>query len=190
MELSGLKPLYASMKQQHLERVKFTVLINEVQFEVMYFIDEIPHSLGIGVRAHNFFFEIEVKKDFIINPYLGENYSKIYEILGLTASGEAFSPVKFFNDINKGIPNSVNKSDVPMPNEIISYRNNVEEADKIYFWTWRDNNVRNEKVSPENLEKTRKLLSYEAYKMCKEKNISSCWTADRTKAATNFMLPN
>ncbi|WP_269919649.1 DUF6037 family protein [Mycobacterium sp. Z3061] len=58
------------------------------------------------------------------------------------------------------------------------YRKNVEEANKIYFVRWLDNNKTGKRVSAENLEKTRKLLSYEAYLMCKTRNISSCWSAN------------
>jgi len=41
---------------------------------------------------------------------------------------------------------------------------------------------RGQHVTAENLYKTRTLLNYEAYIMCKEKNISTEWTDDEAKA--------
>ena len=90
--------------------------------------------------------------------------------------------------INKRIPKRADKRGVPKPRDVAHYRNNVEENEKIYFCGWWDNTVRNEKVQEKNLNKTRKWLSEEAYKMCKKKNISSCWTANQSKEI-DFNLP-
>lgn len=87
MKLSGLKPLYNSMKANNIKRTKFSININNVIFEIIYFIDSKPHSLAIGVRERNLFFEIKVKHGFVINTYLGDKYATIYEILGLSSNG-------------------------------------------------------------------------------------------------------
>src|SRR4051812_20219251 len=105
MKLSGLKPLYTSMKANNIKRTKFSININNVIFEIIYFIDSEPHSLAIGVRERNLFFEILVKQGFIINTYLGDKYATIYEILGLSPNSTTrFSPQKFYEEINKRIP--------------------------------------------------------------------------------------
>ncbi|MFC9598717.1 DUF6037 family protein [Peribacillus butanolivorans] len=189
MKLNKLKPLFNDMVKQNIYRIKFAVTINKVIFEVIYFIDDKPQSLAIGVRSENFFFEVPVNDNFTINAFLGENYRRIKEILDFSStSTDPFSPTKFFNEINKGIPPHAIKRNVPEPHDIFLYRKNVEESDKIYFLTWRDNNLRGDNVSLKNLDKTRKLLSYEAYLMCKKKNISSCWTAEQDKVQ-KYSLP-
>ncbi|USK36476.1 DUF6037 family protein (plasmid) [Bacillus sp. F19] len=182
MELTGLKPLYSSMIELNLKRTKFSVIINNAVFEFIYFIDSLPHSLAIGVRNNNLYYEIEVKNGFRINPYLGEKYAQIYKILGLSPKGSSpFSPSKFYVEINKRIPTSTSSTNIPKTSDIAPFRRNVEEPDKIYFYGWRDNTTRKENVSAENLKKTRQWLGIEAYEMCKKHNISSCWTAEKSK---------
>ncbi|WP_313894157.1 DUF6037 family protein [Psychrobacillus sp.] len=182
MELIGLKPLYSSMIMQNLKRTKFSVTINNAIFELIYFIDSVPHTLAIGVRNENLFFMVEVKKGFIINPYLGKKFGLIYKILGLSPNGaSSFSPKNFYDEINKGIPSTTSPKNTPKPYDIAAYRPKVEESHKIYFCGWLDNNVRNEKVRPKNLIKTQQWLDQEAYEMCKKYNISSCWSPHKSK---------
>lgn len=189
MQLTGLEPLYNSMIEQGLQRVKFSITINKAVFSIIYIIDSTPHALAIGVRNKNLFFEVAVKKGFIINPYLGDKYGDICEALGLTSSpSQPFSPKKFYEEINSKIPNTTSPRQLPKPRDFAPYRKDVEEPEKIYFYDWRDNTIRGEKVRPKNLAKTKQWLSEEAYKMCKTYNISSCWTADPSKEK-EFTLP-
>ena len=175
------------MMEQGIKRTKFSIQINNVIFEAIYFIDSIPNSLAIGVRNENFYFEVNVQKNFHVSAYLGKNYGEICRILGLTPDkNNPYSPTKFFNEINKGIPSYVNKNNMPLPEDIASYRSNVEEADRIYFKGWLDNNLKTQKVRPENLEKTRLWLGEEAHQMCKKHNMSSCWTDKVSKKKTYY----
>ncbi|MEK4381965.1 DUF6037 family protein [Aeribacillus sp. FSL K6-2848] len=187
--LSGLKDLYKSMRKNNIERYKFSFTFRGVNFDVMYFIDDNPHILAIGIVAENYYFEVEVKNGFKIIPYI-DNINRFCRILNFEYNPTSpFKPAIFFKELNSKIPKNANKQNIPKPHEIGQYRRNVEEADKIYFCGWRDNNARGHRVSKENLEKTRKLLSYKAYEMCKKKNISSLWTDDPNKAK-NFSLPS
>ncbi|NBJ71704.1 MULTISPECIES: hypothetical protein [Clostridia] len=67
MKLVGLKTLYNNMRMLDITRTKFNVSINNVIFEIIYFIDSLPHKLAIGIREVNLFFEIDVKNGFTIN---------------------------------------------------------------------------------------------------------------------------
>lgn len=166
------------MKQQNIDRVQFDFTFNKVKFDVLYFIDEQPNLLAFGIKAHNFYFEVPVHKDFEIKPFFGDQYNKFCQIMGFKFNPDnPFKPSAFFDEFNRTVPSSISAGNTPKPSEIAAYRNNVEEADKIYFVSWRDNTKAGHQVSPENLEKTRKLLSHQAYIMCKDKNISSCWSA-------------
>lgn len=189
MKLDGLKILYKSMKQEKIERYKFDFVYQGVNFDVLYFIDETPNKLAFGISQHNYYFEIPVNKGFEIQAFLNE-YNKFCKIMGFTYDPKSpYKPIYFFEELNRNIPTLAIKNNVPKPSHIAIYRNNVEEADRKYFLKWRDNKKLGHQVSPENLEKTRLLLSHEAYLMCKAKNISSCWS-DNPLDEKQFSLPN
>lgn len=191
MILNGLKNLYGSMKAQEINRYKFIFTYNNINFDVFFFIDEQPHfKLAFGVMIYNFYFELPVKKGFCIDAYLDNyTYNRLVEILQLKPSEDGPYKISyFFEQFNKNIPNKAKKQLEVKPYDIAKYINDVEEADKIYFCGWLDNNKREYQVQDTNLEKTRKWLSYKAYVMCKEKNISSKWTDEKEKAK-EFYLP-
>mgnify|MGYP006273080993 FL=1 len=94
------------------------------------------------------------------------------------------APRFFFVQFNKNVPNVASINVKAEPHEIAQYRKVAEEKDKIYFLGWRNNDVREEKVSETNLAKTKDLLGKKAYARCSSKNISSCWTDDPAKAKT------
>lgn len=176
------------MKSQQIDRYKFEFIFQNVNFDVLYFIDELPHILAFGIKQHNYYFELPVNKGFEIKPFL-EKYNEFCKIMGFQYNPNSpFKPFIFFEQFDKQIPLKAITKNIPKPSQIALYRNKVEEADKIYFVKWRDNKKAGHQVSDENLEKTRKLLSYQAYCMCKEKNISSCWSAFPSDEKT-FTLP-
>lgn len=182
-----LRDLYRSMKRENIERYKFQFTYNKLKFEAIYFIDDNPHTISIGIVEHNFYFEISVRKGFYIIPQIS-NLSTFCKILGMKYDpNNKFHPSKFFLEFNNYIPKQAVRSNIPEPEEIISHRSNVEDSDRIYFKSWKDNKLRLHNVSEDNLKKTRRLLSYEAYEMCKRKNISSVWT-DNPKHKEKFKM--
>lgn len=183
MKLNGLISFHNSMKSNNLKRAKFIFTYNNVIFDVFFFIDETPYKLCIGVKAENFYFELDVKKGYIIDINIGNKYLKLLEILGLKFNKEKpFKTIYLFIELNKKIPKNISVNNKWKPNDLAKYKRDVEEAEKIYFCGWYDNEKVGKKVREENLEKTKAILGYEAYKMCKEKNISSCWTDNEDKA--------
>ncbi|NEN83073.1 DUF6037 family protein [Paenibacillus elgii] len=184
MKLDGIISLYNDMRQLSLKRYRFGFRYNNVAFDVFFFIDESPYKLMFGVKAENFYFEVDVKKGFVIDSTLShEKYSELCRILGLQYDPiNKFKPIYFFSEFNKNIPQKADRKNTPKPHEIAGYRKDVEEADKIYFMGWLDNTTNDKKVTPKNLEKTRLLLGKDAYKRCNAKNVSSRWTDDIKKA--------
>ncbi|MGG1518476.1 DUF6037 family protein [Paenibacillus oryzisoli] len=184
MKLDGIVSLYNDMRLSNLNRYRFGFTYNNVSFDVFFFIDESPYKLMFGVKAENFYFELDVKKGFIIDPTLErEKYSELCRILGLRYDEtNKFKPIYFFTEFNKKIPQKADKKNTPKPHEIAVYRKDVEEADKIYFMGWLDNTINGKKFTTKNLEKTRLLLGKDAYVQCKAKNVSSRWTDDINKA--------
>ncbi|RWZ52236.1 hypothetical protein EQV77_15785 [Halobacillus fulvus] len=177
------------MKRQNIDRYKFDFVFHKVKFDVLYFLDETPNKLAFGIKEHNYYFELPVKRGFNIVPFL-DRYSEFCRIMGLKYNLKApFKPRIFFDALNGQIPKSASQKNIPAPHQIAIYRNDVEEADKIYFVNWRDNKKAGHQVSSSNLEKTRKLLSKDAYLMCKSKNISSCWSPHPADAKSFKGLP-
>lgn len=144
-----------------------------------------------GVKYENFYFEIKVSNGFEINPILlPDDYKRLVKILNLDFSIDGpFKISYFFQAFNNNIPKTADPRNRPKPHDIIIYKSDVEESDKIYFYGWLDNKIQNKKVTKENLEKTKTLLGHRAYERCKAKNISSRWTSDKTKEV-DYYLPN
>ncbi|MGG1658381.1 DUF6037 family protein [Brevibacillus sp. NRS-1366] len=190
MILNNLKPLFKSMQDNKIKRVRFPFSMANAVFDVFFFVDERPFTLMFGAKGLNFYFEVPVKNGFDIDPILDNNvYNTLCKILGLKYDpNQKFSPRIFFQEFDKKIPHNVSAQNVPKPHHVATYRKNVEENDKIFFMKWLDNTIQSHDVRPENLEKTKRILGYEAYIRCKQKNISSCWTDNESKAV-DFYLP-
>lgn len=189
MILNGLLALYKSMKSQNIQRYKFNFSYCGVNFDTFFFIDDEPFKLDFGVLSHNLFFEIRVYRGFVIKIQIEpETYKRLIEVLDFRFSKSGpFKPIYFFEALNKAIPHSARKQDVAKPHDIAVYITDVEESEKIYFCGWRDDEKRHQHVQLPNLRKTQKLLSHDAYIMCQEKNISSCWTADKDRVIEFYM---
>ena len=191
MKLKGLIPIYRGMKTEGIERYKFRYQRNNITFEVFFLIDQSPFKLLFGAIANNFAFELNVEQGFEINPKLSKPiYSGLCKTLNIEYNpNNPFSPKAFFQEFNLHIPKSVDRKQKAKAHEIGRFRRNVEEADKIYFCGWRNNNAYGHNVSKANLEKTKLLLSFKAYEICLDNNISSRWT-DRPSDAKDYYFPD
>lgn len=186
MKLDGLRSLNDSMKRGNIDRYHFEYRHSRAVFDVFFFIDEEPFILLFGAKGHAFSFELKVWRGFEIDPLLPyANYLRLCEILNLRYDpANRFSPRGFFEQFNREIPKVAKVNSHARPQDIAKYRRCVEEEDKIYFLSWRNNNARDERVSEANLRKTKDLLGTKAYDICFAKNISSCWTDDPAFAKT------
>jgi len=184
MKLEGLIELYKSMKDQDIDRYRFEYKHGKALFDVFFFVDENPFILLFGTKGDNFSFEIQVRPGFQIYTQLdNETYSELCRVLGLEFDpNNPFSPKGFFEQFDQAIPINAKITSRANPHDIAVYRSVAEEEDKIYFLGWRNNDIRSETVSNTNLQKTKDLLGFNAYKCCLSKNISSCWTDDPDKA--------
>lgn len=189
MKLNGLKEFHNSMKINGVKKSKFIFTYNNVVFDIFFFTDEVPYKLCIGGRANNFYFELNVKKGYIIDINIGDKYLRLLEILGLKYNQDSpFKTIYFFNELNKNIPKKIDTNNKWKPSDYAIYKRNVEEAEKIYFCGWFDNDKVGKKVREKNLEKTKEILGTDAYLMCKKNNISSKWTDDEDGATEYFLL--
>lgn len=178
------------MLRQNIFRYRFRYRCNNRIFHVFFFADEAPFILLFGLVGSNFAFEFKVERGFrVLDTFLDDDeYSALCEILGLTYDPfNPFSPTAFLRDFNnRGIPRNADISNIPRSSEIASYKEVKEEPHKVYFLGWKDNNLRNENVQPENLEKTRILLGQRYRDRCEQKNTSSCWTDNPDREEKNI----
>lgn len=191
MKLTGLSFLYKVMKQSSEERCKIKYKHGRVTFDVMFFIDETPFCLMFGAIGHNIIFEFKVGQGFSIDQTIpNEQYRALCDALGLTFdAGNPFKIKTFLDSFSGQIPNLLEKRKKPEPHEVAIHRSNVEESEKKYFCGFRDNTIRGEKVTPHNLCKTKNWLGQAAYWSCKNRNISSCWTANFVDKIKVPMMP-
>jgi len=168
--LANLRPLYMDMKAKNTGRVRFPYQHGRVTFDVFFFIDESPFSLLFGAKQFNIAFELQVLPGFSVECYLPEEvYKALCKALGLTYDpNNHFSTRAFLSDFESHIPSSAFGLPKPEPHDIAIYRSDVEESEKIYFCGWRDNTPRGEKDH--------------AHQVCSRKNLSSCWTHDKSKS--------
>ncbi|MGX5731974.1 DUF6037 family protein [Pseudoxanthomonas beigongshangi] len=78
----------------------------------------------------------------------------------------------------------------PTPATIIqTYRHHVERGDRPCFLGWRDNDLRGDRASPENLAKTERCFGPTIRTLCERTNQSSCWTHVASRERPFFAPP-
>lgn len=178
-EFTGLRILHNDMKNVGEKRAIFTFDYNKKSFSCIFLTDITPYRLYLTTLGSDpMVFEFEIQAGYNVKCYINEvEYKKLIKYLNLEYSSDhKFMPIDFFEALNRKIPSKF--EDRPKYSEVIkvaSRRRRIEEIDKVFFCGWRRNPIGNN-VSIDNLEKTRSAFGEEKAKICKDKNISSCWT--------------
>ncbi len=182
MKLTNIANLYEEMNINGLNRQRFNFIYNGVESDAFFFIDTVPYLLMFGVKNKNIYFEIAVDHDLYVSNNLDrETYFTICKAFEIKYSEDhKFRPIDFFTAFNQKIPQHIKDTRKARPSDIIYYKRNVEEADKKYFWRFRNNGT-NEHVSDDNLRKTLELMGIDAFERCRSKNVSTQWTDDPQK---------
>ncbi len=178
MQLTGLKSIQNSMRENNMNGGRFEFKYKNAHFKCLFYTDESPYILILAIQGTSFAMKVDVNPGYNIIPFINpkSKYYELIELLGLESSDEKFSPKAFFETVNAKLPQTVTLSDRPYTYEKAPYIDIAEEKDKVYFYKWQPHNNGKSGVTPENLEKTRDLISHEFYEICKRKNISSQWT--------------
>ena len=189
MRLTGLEPLYRSMREQGMGRVKFRYQVNHLAFECLFFIDTKPFELVMGCLGHNFAIFKQVRAGFEINTFLGDVYSVLRDALFADAGTNIkLEPAVFFAEFNQHIPTQASPDQQPSPRDVGKYYPDLEEADKLFFCGWLDNTKQGKRVTSSNLAKTLRLMGQREHDFSLQRNFSTRWTNDENKAV-KLLLP-
>lgn len=142
-----------------------------------------------GIQGTNEYFELEMNRNFEISSFFTrELYRKLIDIFNIQYDpNHKFTPKDFLAFVNNNVPEYRYTKKVES-SDVLQYKREVEEADKVHFCGWIYHTTKSNAQSP-NLQKTRILLGEEAYNRCCERNISSRWT-DLIEKKTNPDLEN
>ena len=187
LRLENLTSLWSSMKAagKTREQFRFTIPANgyRVAISAVFIAEDEPWQLLLGCSSdtENAYAQLRVNRGYVVDPHelTPEFIRWLCRSLHLEFDPDnRFTRWKFVeNHLAKRIPLSatarkVSPADVPVP------RSDIEEGDKRFFVRWLPHN-NGRRVTEENLAKTKLLISAEFAAICRKKNISSCWSADR-----------
>ncbi|MEW9572355.1 DUF6037 family protein [Rhodanobacter sp. Si-c] len=192
MRLTGLQPLYRSMRAQNMGRAKFRYQHNHLTFECLFFADLEPFELVLGCLGEGFTIFVEVHQGFAIRTFIEppEAFFALRRALFQQAGNDhRLNPAEFFAEFNRHIPDHTTPAHTPSADDVVRYYPHIEHADKRYFCGWLDNNKQGNRVSPENLAKTRRLQGQRAHDFSLRRNQSTRWTHKREDAVAFFVPP-
>ncbi len=184
VHMSGLRRLHATMRANGDHKAHFQLTHNGIDFDCLFLVDITPYEFVLAAIDHpDVALLLEVSPDYRINPDFGDDYTPLARLFNTGAGTfRPFNTARFLEEINRAIPGHYRQ---PTPATIIqTYRHHVEHGGRPYFLGWRDNDLRGERVSPENLAKTERCYGPAIRRLCERTNQSSCWThiAIREKA--------
>lgn len=179
MHLPGLQRLHTSMQSVGIDRIQFQLTHNHLTFAGVFLADVSPFELAFGAIGHEFVLIYEVDGQYNALAYIKD--AAVLEALKSAlntgqGSGHAFNPGQFLREIDDALPKHANPNHVPSYADVVRVYRYVEEANKVHFSGWHNNNIRGEKVRPKNLAKSRRLLGQQTHDFCKRNNLSSCWS--------------
>lgn len=86
-----------------------------------------------------------------------------------------FKPRYFWDFFINNTPESLKKTKIVRPRDIVKLKPCIEERDKLRFIGFLTHDNTGKRVTISNLNKTRLLLGEKAYNRCKNDNISTRW---------------
>lgn len=174
MKLEGLRPLVADMRKNDISKTQFEFEINNVVFDVAFFINKSPYQLLFGAKNHRCSFFVDVKNGFEISHIITPKsaYKDLCAALNLKFDPDnPFSPKKFYSEFAGKIPSQVhgkNSKSIPGLTQAVT-----DPSDFGVFSHWKIHSTQN--VKSPNLLKTETAFGKEVMEFCKRQNVSSCW---------------
>lgn len=160
---------------------------NNVDFEVVLY-DLNPMVLTfvkIGTNPVEFV-SFKVKNNYSITISFNDKkdrarYGKLRAMLNLNPNIDGpFNFNNFLFNFSQNIPKYIDTMNYQQTKTINHYKDlvdieNVENCNRTEFSHYKNNNLKNEKCSKRNLNKTRLNFGKEEAERCRQANLSSCW---------------
>ena len=192
MHMPRLAQLHQSMKAVQLVRMRFPLQHAHLSFMGIFLTDTHPkYQLGLACLSHNFTLLFDVDHHYDVVAYIHDETTRkaLLNALNQGGGGPAFRTGAFLQQVDNALPAKAQANHRATPADLVCFRRDVEDANKIYLCGWQDNNRLGKNVTPENLDKTRSLIDEATYLWCIKYNISTCWTDDATKAMATTNRP-
>jgi len=178
MHLPKLKELYKDMMSKKVTSARFQYQHNKTVFDILFLIDRKPFQLLFGAIGHKCAFIVNVQPGFEIGTAIRPEsaYKDLLDALGITPDpANRFKTSAFFSSFSDSIPEFIPSKQPARQTAIRAALDDGQE--KLFFSHWRNNGEKGGHVTNDNIEKTRIAFGTEIANACKERNISSCWTA-------------
>lgn len=180
------------MREDGVDRTIFSYRNNQARLDVVFLVDETPYVLLIGARGViPYSFELPVLPGYRVPLLFNEHLKPLMDALGVRPNPDSpFRTSLFLEDLNRHIPATVNARD--LPTDLLVRRasaSDVEEADKVYFVGWVAHSD-GRRVSPQNLDKTRRILGAATADRCRRSNVSTRWSAVSAERSTIGPIPH
>lgn len=159
--MSNISNLYYEMRVKHALRQQFQIEYNGVLADTLFFIDQTPFILAFGIIGTTDYFELQMQTGFnIAVPFSDEVYHEIIKAFNIKYDPtHTFRPTDFLKAINKKMPQHLTGTKPATPPSIAKYRrNDITEADKIYFCGFINERKFGKATSSKNLKKTLILM--------------------------------
>lgn len=181
MQMTSLKTLHQSMKNNNIDIQKFLFRTGAATFECLFSTRGNVIELSLTSRGANpKFFLFPVSSSYEIQAYLGDKLGQFISVLKTHGmSGVGFKPSEMFSALNAAIPSVANPASIPSPEDIVQLRHDLEFNSLPYFDTWIYWK-KNEGPKPPNLKKTLLALGEEAAEYSLRMSASSKWSATPT----------
>ncbi|MEF7497255.1 DUF6037 family protein [Lysinibacillus sphaericus] len=194
IKLDNLSELHLSMIQNNFDYQVFDFKYNNIEFSALLIYEvkdftnlnsKKSYTLSIFKKGtvENMSFDLVQKNNALfINSYLEDRYKKITNFLDHKNinydPNNPFKPRNFFMYVDRNSPTNANNNFLDRKICAKYYpttKNN--EQDKVYFYSFRDNNKYGQNRSPENYWKTEMFIP-EANEVIGNRNLSVRFTAE------------
>ncbi|NUH91353.1 DUF6037 family protein [Bacillus thuringiensis] len=185
----ALEHLDVICERQDTNRILFNFKFNEMKITGIYL--SISKSILISCNNTNVGWVVEANENYNISTFIPKDIFGAISKFVLVEEEPGLPTTRvFFNKLKDHLMElPVEKVEIPTHKKFIETIGTTKTRDtkydekgqgeKIYFKTWSRHVVK--KVSPLNLQKTRRWFGKKIYEFCKENNISSVWASKPSK---------
>lgn len=188
-QMFTLAPYIKSMKKNKLDINEFFFTYNDICFDVIMDISNIPFQMLLGAKTINFAVVLNVEEGYIID-FPETTFYELCNKLHLRPGKETFTSFAFLRYISSRVPKIAESNIVP-PSHIMPFRKQLisleDEVDKTVFLGWNDH--KRDMRKARNFKKTELFFGKQVADFCIKNNISSIWCSSKNGKETIVKFP-